>query len=77
MELNEGMRRKALEKTARLENVEIREGNVTDLRGIFPDSHFDGVLINQVWSNNLLSKLSSMEICFIPMHTSCTGSPPS
>ena len=46
MDLNEGMRRKALEKTAHLENVEVKEGDVTNLS--FQSNLFDGVVVNQV-----------------------------
>ena len=47
MELNEGMRKKVLEKTAHLRNVSIKKGSVVDMH--FLDSEtFDGVMINQV-----------------------------
>lgn len=46
LELNEGMLKKATEKTAHLKNVTLMQGDVTDMP--YPDGHFDAVCCNVV-----------------------------
>ena len=52
LELNEGMLRKAREKTAHLKNVELMKGDVTNMP--YPDGHFDAICCNMV-SNYLVT----------------------
>lgn len=46
LELNKGMLTKAAEKTAHLENVEVMQGDVTNMP--YPDCHFDAICCNVV-----------------------------
>ena len=46
LEHSEGMLEKARMKTEDLNNVEVLQGDITDMP--FPNEHFDGVIINQV-----------------------------
>ena len=46
LELNKGMLEKAKEKTAHLDNVEVLQGDVTNMP--FPDSQFDAICCNMV-----------------------------
>ena len=46
LELNEGMLGRALEKTAQLKNVELMQGDVTNMP--FPDGQFDAICCNLV-----------------------------
>ena len=46
LELNEGMLKKAVEKTAGLENVKVMQGDITNIP--YPDGHFDAICCNMV-----------------------------
>ena len=46
LELNEGMLKKAREKTAHLKNVEVIQGDITDMP--WADGHFDAICCNMV-----------------------------
>ena len=46
LELNKGMLGKAAEKTAALKNVNVIQGDITNLP--FPDGHFDAICCNLV-----------------------------
>ena len=46
LELSEGMLKKAREKTAHLKNVEVMQGDITDMP--YPDGHFDAICCNMV-----------------------------
>ena len=46
LELNEGMLKKAREKTAHLKNIEVRQGDITNMS--YPDGHFDAICCNMV-----------------------------
>ena len=46
LELNEGMLAKAREKTAHLKNIDVMQGNITDMP--FPDGRFDAICCNMV-----------------------------
>ena len=46
LELNEGMLVKAREKTAHLKNIDVMQGNITDMP--FPDGRFDAICCNMV-----------------------------
>ena len=46
LELNEGMLKKAREKTAHLKNIDLMQGDITDMP--YPDSHFDAICCNMV-----------------------------
>lgn len=54
LELNEGMLKKARGKTAHLKNVDVMQGDITDMP--YPDGHFDAICCNMVsMSATLLS----------------------
>ena len=46
LDLNEGMLKKVREKTAHLKNIDVMQGDITDLP--FPDGHFDAICCNMV-----------------------------
>lgn len=46
LELNEGMLEKARKKTAHLKNIDVMQGDITDMP--FPDGHFDAICCNMV-----------------------------
>ena len=46
LELNEGMLKKAREKTAHMKNVDVIQGDVTDMP--YPDGQFDAICCNMV-----------------------------
>ena len=62
LELNEGMLKKAKEKTAHLKNVTLMQGDVTDMP--YPDGHFDAVCCNVVSAAAITMYLiSSFTLC--------------